>query len=100
MRKRGDGMSVDWSGTSEQVKGAINVPKGIQSHIPVIVGGNGRQRTAGLAVRFADELNFVFLSAAEIRERITEVRARCEQARRRYLRTPHNWLSVIAATSG
>ena len=61
------------------VRGAINVPKGIQSHIPVIVGGNGRRRTAGLAVRFADELNFVFLSAAEIRERMTEVRERCEQ---------------------
>jgi F420-dependent oxidoreductase-like protein len=67
-----------YQGEHAQVKDAINVPKGIQSHIPVIVGGNGRQRTAGLAVRFADELNFVFLSAAEIGERIAEVRERCE----------------------
>jgi F420-dependent oxidoreductase-like protein len=71
-----------YQGEHAQVQDAINVPKGIQPHIPVIVGGNGRQRTAGLAVRFADELNFVFLSAAEIRERITEVRERCAQAGR------------------
>jgi F420-dependent oxidoreductase-like protein len=71
-----------YEGDYAQVKGAINVPKGIQSHIPVIVGGNGRQRTAGLAVRFADELNFVFIPATEIGERIADVRAKCEQAGR------------------
>jgi alkanesulfonate monooxygenase SsuD/methylene tetrahydromethanopterin reductase-like flavin-dependent oxidoreductase (luciferase family) len=44
----------------------------------VIVGGNGRRRTAGYAVRFADELNYVFLPPSQLRERIAEVRARCE----------------------
>jgi F420-dependent oxidoreductase-like protein len=68
-----------FEGRHAQVRDAINVPKGIQRHIPIIVGGNGRQRTAGLAVRFADELNFVFLTAAEMRVRIEEVRAKCEQ---------------------
>ena len=67
-----------FEGTHARVTDAINVPKGIQSHIPVIVGGNGRQKTAGLAVRFADELNFVFLEPAEIRERMAEARAKCE----------------------
>ncbi len=71
-----------YRGEHAHVEGAINVPKGIQPHIPLIVGGNGRQRTAGLAIRFADELNFVFLTAAEIAERMTEVRDRCEQAGR------------------
>src|SRR6187551_196967 len=51
-------------GRSASVRGAINVPKGEQAHIPIIVGGNGRQRTAGYAIRFADELNYVFLSPA------------------------------------
>jgi len=68
---------ASYEGRHARVDGAINVPKGIQAHIPVIVGGNGRRTTAGLAIRFADELNFVFLDAAEIRERIAEVRARC-----------------------
>ena len=71
-----------YEGAHARVRGAINVPKGIQHHIPVIVGGNGRRRTAGLAVRFADELNFVFLRPDEIRVRMAEVRARCEEAGR------------------
>jgi F420-dependent oxidoreductase-like protein len=71
-----------YEGERASVKDAINVPKGVQRHIPVIVGGNGRDKTAGLAVRFADELNFVFLPPAEIRERIAEVRGRCEASGR------------------
>ena len=46
------------------VRGAINVPKGIQQpRIPIIVGGNGERVTAGYAIRYADELNYVFLDA-------------------------------------
>ena len=71
-----------YEGQYAQVEDAINIPKGVQRHIPVIVGGNGRDKTAGLAVRFADELNFVFLRPAEIRERIAEVRGKCEAAGR------------------
>ena len=68
-----------YEGRHAHVRGAINVPNGIQEpHIPIIVGGNGRRVTAGLAIRFADELNFVFLSATEVSERMAAVRARCE----------------------
>ena len=67
-------------GPHAHVRGAINVPKGLQEpRIPIIVGGNGERVTAGLAIRFADELNFVFLAAAEISERMAAVRARCEE---------------------
>lgn len=66
-------------GRHAHVRGAINVPKGLQEpRIPIIVGGNGRKRTAGYAIRFADELNFVFLDPADIAERMADVRARCE----------------------
>ncbi|MGD8485679.1 MAG: TIGR03560 family F420-dependent LLM class oxidoreductase [Chloroflexota bacterium] len=71
-----------YEGERVHVRDAINEPRGIQEHIPLIVGGNGRVRTAGLAVRFADELNLVFISPAEARERMVEVRARCEAAGR------------------
>jgi F420-dependent oxidoreductase-like protein len=64
-------------GTHARVDGAINEPKGIQAHIPVIVGGNGRRRTAGYAIRYADELNYVFLPPPQLAERMTEVRERC-----------------------
>ena len=68
-----------FAGAHAQVTGAINVPKGIQRHIPIIVGGNGPQRTAGYAVKFADELNLVFQPPEECAQRMADVRARCEK---------------------
>ena len=68
-----------YEGRYAHVRGAINVPKGLQEpRIPIIVGGNGARVTAGYAIRYADELNYVFLSAAECAERMRSVRARCE----------------------
>jgi F420-dependent oxidoreductase-like protein len=67
-----------FEGSLARVRGAINVPKGIQAHIPIIVGGNGALRTAGFAIKYADELNYVFLEPDDIAERIISVRARCE----------------------
>jgi F420-dependent oxidoreductase-like protein len=68
-----------YAGEHARVEGAINVPKGIQRHIPIIVGGNGRKRTAGYAVRFADELNYVMIGPDDVRTRMAEVRQRCEE---------------------
>lgn len=71
-----------YAGEYASVQDAVNVPKGIQRHIPIIVGGNGRRKTAGIAVRFADELNYVFLHADDIAWRIDEVRGLCQAAGR------------------
>ena len=71
-----------WAGERAHVADAINEPRGLQDHIPIIVGGNGRTRTAGLAVRHADELNFVFLQPEEVAERMIDVRDKCEKAGR------------------
>jgi F420-dependent oxidoreductase-like protein len=73
---------ASFEGRHVHVRDAINEPKGIQAHIPIIVGGNGRERTAGLAVRFADELNLVFVGPREVAARMADVRARCEAAGR------------------
>ena len=70
---------ASYDGPFAHVRGAINVPKGIQQpRIPIIVGGNGERVTAGYAIRYADELNYVFLDAPEIAARMVSVRARCE----------------------
>jgi alkanesulfonate monooxygenase SsuD/methylene tetrahydromethanopterin reductase-like flavin-dependent oxidoreductase (luciferase family) len=67
-----------YEGPYAHVRGAINVPKGIQGpRIPIIVGGNGARRTAGYAIKYADELNYVFIEADEIAERMVSVRERC-----------------------
>jgi len=71
---------ASYEGEHAHVRGAINVPKGLQQpRIPIIVGGNGARRTAGYAIRFADELNYVFLDPEEIAGRMVEVRQRCEE---------------------
>jgi F420-dependent oxidoreductase-like protein len=69
---------ASYEGRHVHVRGAINEPKGIQAHIPLIVGGNGPVRTAGLAIRFADELNLVFIGPGEVARKMADVRARCE----------------------
>ena len=71
-----------YEGRFASVRNAINVPKALGPRIPIIVGGNGRDKTAGLAVKHGDELNLVFLPPAEVAVRIAEVRARCEAAGR------------------
>ena len=71
---------ASYEGAHAHVRNAINVPKGIQQpRIPIIVGGNGEKRTAGYAIKHADELNFVFLDADEIAGRMASVRQRCEE---------------------
>jgi F420-dependent oxidoreductase-like protein len=68
-----------YEGRHAHVRGAINEPQGLQRpRIPIIVGGNGRRRTAGYAIRYADELNFVFIEPDDIVSRISDVRERCE----------------------
>jgi F420-dependent oxidoreductase-like protein len=67
-----------FDGTYASIRDAINVPKGIQAHIPIIVGGNGRAKTARLAVKYGDELNVFDLAPDEVASRIREARAMCE----------------------
>lgn len=68
-----------FEGEYANVQGAINMPKGIQKpRIPIIVGGNGPRRTAGYAIKYGDELNYVFLEPDELVPRIAEVKTRCE----------------------
>ena len=61
------------------VKGAINVPKGIQPRIPVIVGGNGENVTFRYAAKHATELNLVFLDPTRVAEALPVIRSRCEE---------------------
>ena len=66
-------------GQYASVRGAINEPRGLQApRIPIIVGGNGPKVTAGYAIQYADELNYVFLGPDEIADRMRQVRERCE----------------------
>lgn len=61
---------VDFTGRHYQLKEAILLPRpGRPNGPPIVVGGNGPQRTLRLAARYADEWNGVFLPAGEYEKR-------------------------------
>jgi len=69
-----------YSGPTASVHGAINVPRGLQEpRIPILVGGNGPNRTWRLAARFADELNLDWLTPDELRAAVPVIASRCEE---------------------
>jgi F420-dependent oxidoreductase-like protein len=68
-----------FEGRLASVNDAINVPKPVQAHLPVMVGGNGPEVTWRLAARFADELNLDGLSPAEVTAALPVIHARCEE---------------------
>jgi len=68
-----------WTGRTARVDGAINLPKPV-GPMPIMVGGNGRERTWRLAARFADELNLDAMPAKELRaDGLAVIRQRCEE---------------------
>ncbi len=69
---------ASFDGQYASVNGAINEPKGIRAKIPIIVGGNGREKTASLAAKYGDELNVFDLTPEEVAVRIVEARAKCD----------------------
>ncbi len=78
-RMLGGGRST-YDGPAARVHDAINVPRGLQQpRIPVMVGGNGPNRTWRLAARFADELNLDWLSPEEVVEARPVIDSRCEE---------------------
>jgi alkanesulfonate monooxygenase SsuD/methylene tetrahydromethanopterin reductase-like flavin-dependent oxidoreductase (luciferase family) len=69
-----------YEGAQASVRGAINVPKGLQQpRIPVMVGGNGPNRTWRLAARYADELNLDWFTPEEVVAARPVIASRCEE---------------------
>ncbi len=74
------GGHATYSGPTASVVDAINVPAGLhQPRIPILVGGNGPNRTWRLAARFADELNLDWFTPDEIGRARSVIASRCEE---------------------
>ena len=74
------GGRATYSGPAYAVHDAINVPRGVQRpRIPILVGGNGPNRTWRLAARFADELNLDWLSPDEVAAARPVIASRCAE---------------------
>jgi len=74
------GGRATYEGPAAKVRDAINVPRGLQEpRVPILVGGNGPNRTWRLAARYADELNLDWFSPEEIIANRPVIASRCEE---------------------
>jgi F420-dependent oxidoreductase-like protein len=74
------GGRATYEGPAAKVHDAINVPRGLQEpRVPILVGGNGPNRTWRLAARYADELNLDWLTPEEIAASRPVIASRCEE---------------------
>jgi F420-dependent oxidoreductase-like protein len=71
------GERYDFVGKHYTLTDSPALPKPVQSVVPVIVGGKGRQRTPTLAARFASEFNVPFLTPADAQARYAAVGDAC-----------------------
>jgi F420-dependent oxidoreductase-like protein len=71
-----------YTGTHASINGAVNEPRPLQDHPPLMVGGNGPNVTWRLAARYADELNLDGLSPDRTAEALPVIASRCEEVGR------------------
>ncbi len=67
-----------YEGTHASVRDAINLPKGLQQpRVPIMVGGNGPERTWRMAAKYADELNLDNMSVEDLEKNMSVIHDRC-----------------------
>lgn len=72
------GETFDHDGENYQLAGNPGLPKPVQAHLPIIVGGSGPRRTPALAARFAAEYNASFPAFDDVPGLFARVRSACE----------------------
>jgi F420-dependent oxidoreductase-like protein len=75
------GEQATFTGEFYAVRDAYNSPRPVRGSIPVLVAGNGEQRTLALVARYADACN-LFAGPAEIRRKLDLLDRHCERAGR------------------
>jgi F420-dependent oxidoreductase-like protein len=74
-----DGGQFSYDGKHYQLADSPALPKPAQRPSPpVIIGGGGRRKTAGLVARYASEYNRAFVGVGEFRASCDNVRSVCE----------------------
>lgn len=75
--------TTNFSGAWFQLDNAWCEPKPVQDHIPIVIGGKGRQRTLRTAARFADQWDMTFPAApSEWQELDAVLRDHCQRVGR------------------
>jgi F420-dependent oxidoreductase-like protein len=78
-----DGERFSYSGRHYQLSDSPALPKPVQKPTPpIVIGGGGRRKTAGLVARFATEYNRAFVDVDTFRAGCDNVRRVCREAGR------------------
>ncbi|HEU5438311.1 MAG TPA: LLM class flavin-dependent oxidoreductase, partial [Ktedonobacterales bacterium] len=73
-----------FEGESYQVRGAINLPKGVQQpHIPLLIGGDGERVTLKLVAQYANACN-VGDDPESVKQKLAVLKQHCERVGRDY----------------
>ena len=73
-----DGSTFSFDGHHYQLRDSPALPKPVQRHLPIIVGGAGTQRTPRLAARYASEFNVPWPAVDSYTGAIGHVKAACD----------------------
>lgn len=73
------GETFDYDGLHYQLKDSPALPKPVQAHVPLLLGGMGAKRLPAIAARYATEFNLPFVSVDDTRTQIQRVRAACAE---------------------
>lgn len=68
------GETFSYQGEHYTLEHSPALPKPVQAHIPIIIGGSGATKTPQIAARFADEYNAFRASSEVVSERIVRVK--------------------------
>ncbi len=91
------GATFSYTGTVHSVSESPGLPKPLQGHVPIIIGGDGPVRTPALAARYATEYNVAFASVATFTERKTRVEAACAAIDRQH---PLRYSAALTVCAG
>jgi F420-dependent oxidoreductase-like protein len=69
---------TSFKGEFYELEGAVCSPRPVNPNLRIWVGGRGRQRTPGIAARYADGFNMPYLPPESVADRIGRVAAACE----------------------
>jgi F420-dependent oxidoreductase-like protein len=76
------GSTFSYTGEHYRLEESPALPKPVQSPVPLVVGGGGKQRTPALAARFATEFNIGFVAVEDVATAFERVRDACGDAGR------------------
>jgi F420-dependent oxidoreductase-like protein len=89
-----DGGPATFHGEYFRLEDAVARPLPVQSKLPIIVGGQGKGRSARLGVELADEYNTPANTPEQVAEVVSRVRAACESAGRPPATLPVTWMGT------